>query len=296
MEKAFPDTDTSPLKKQLNKTVLYKAYTPRFIDEYDFGGVNIQWKNEHKAPVTICLLAADESGVLSMTNVIFTDSAEGKYNLRGFDDIERTFGVFVRDHLDHYSDTLLGKFTPFNEMKSDKSLFRRKTLLGDNTGVWSDDYQFEYMWDDLVDRLSNTYHQKDASDPNYFTIDLGVATKLSRYTLWQRPGYFYARFNPKRWKVYGATNLSSSTNPEYWIDGGFKNDWFLLADCYAFKPSGEDHPVTPKDIEYATLGHEFEFLAEAPPVRFIRFQMLESWSKSMTFYISEVTFWGTVLQ
>ena len=35
LEKAFPDTDTAPLKEQLDKTVLYKANTPRFIDEYD---------------------------------------------------------------------------------------------------------------------------------------------------------------------------------------------------------------------------------------------------------------------
>ena len=35
MEKAFPDVDISLLKEQLSKTVLYKAHTPRFIDEYD---------------------------------------------------------------------------------------------------------------------------------------------------------------------------------------------------------------------------------------------------------------------
>ena len=35
LEKAFLDADTAPLKEQLNKTVLYKAHTPRFLDEYD---------------------------------------------------------------------------------------------------------------------------------------------------------------------------------------------------------------------------------------------------------------------
>ena len=35
LEKAFPDADTAPLKEQLDKTVLYQAHTPRFIDEYD---------------------------------------------------------------------------------------------------------------------------------------------------------------------------------------------------------------------------------------------------------------------
>jgi hypothetical protein len=35
IEKAFPNADINPLKEQLSKTVLYKANTPRFIDEYD---------------------------------------------------------------------------------------------------------------------------------------------------------------------------------------------------------------------------------------------------------------------
>ena len=35
MKKAFPDADSEPLKEQLEKTVLYKAHTPRFIEEYD---------------------------------------------------------------------------------------------------------------------------------------------------------------------------------------------------------------------------------------------------------------------
>jgi len=35
LKKAFPDADTEPLKEQLSKAVLYKAHTPRFIEEYD---------------------------------------------------------------------------------------------------------------------------------------------------------------------------------------------------------------------------------------------------------------------
>jgi len=35
MEKAFRDVDTDLLKEQLNKTVLYKAHTPNFINEYN---------------------------------------------------------------------------------------------------------------------------------------------------------------------------------------------------------------------------------------------------------------------
>jgi len=35
MEQVFPTADLSGLKRQLDKTVLYKAHTPRFLDEFD---------------------------------------------------------------------------------------------------------------------------------------------------------------------------------------------------------------------------------------------------------------------
>ena len=35
LEKAFPDADAGALRYQLDKTVMYKAHTPRFIEEYD---------------------------------------------------------------------------------------------------------------------------------------------------------------------------------------------------------------------------------------------------------------------
>lgn len=35
LEKAFPDADFNPLKEQIEKTLLYRANTPRFFDEYD---------------------------------------------------------------------------------------------------------------------------------------------------------------------------------------------------------------------------------------------------------------------
>ena len=265
--------------------------------EAGFGGVSVFWKNEHKATVVIYLMAADENGDMSVADVVYTSAADGKVNLRNFDDTERLFGVYVRDRWDNYSDTLKGVFTPYKEMELDKSLFRRQILLGDNTTIYSSpQYNFENMWDGIVGRSQNIYHQRDESNPNYFTIDLGVTAQLNRYTLWHRVGYEYGNWNPKRWKVYGTAALSPSTEPAYWIDGGFKNDWFLLADCYSFKPSGDGPDVTQEDSEYAAPGFGFDIPFDIPPVRFIRFQMEESWIGVMGFHIAEVTFWGTVIE
>ena len=262
-----------------------------------FGGVQILWENKYKVDVVIYLIAADSIGDLTVVDEVYTSAVEGKFNLRGFDDTERLFGAFVRDRWDNYSDTLMGKFKPYYEMKLDKSLFRRYALLGDNTSDHSS-FPITNMWNDNIFDFS---HQDAAVDitPNYITIDLGVTAKLGRYTLWPRIGdsfeYVYAQYNLKKWKVWGVASLSSSNQVEYWIDGGFKDDWFLLADCYMFKPSGENNPVTQEDRDYAVAGFEFDIPLDAPPVRYIRFELEETWSGANVVVVGEVTFWGELV-
>jgi len=182
-------------------------------------------------------------------------------------------------------------------VKLDKSLWRRQTLLGDNTSFFNDSWTFELIFDDIVGN-QGWHTSSGTSYPVYFTIDLGVTSKLANYTLWQRiadpdGGGPYTAGNPKKWKVYGSASLSESTDPAYWtVNGGFADDWVLLADCYAFKPSGDDNPVSEEDMEYATRGHYFEFPADAPPVRYVRFYVEEVWNPSGYFHFSEITFWG----
>lgn len=262
-----------------------------------FGGIQIFWNNPNKADVVIYLIAADSTGELAIADVVYSNAIEGKFSLRGFDTIRRTFGAFIRDKWDNYSDTILAEFAPLYEKRLDRTLFVRNLLPGDNTtqydgGSWA----WDRLYDDVIG--DQGWHTGSGSVPMYFTIDLGVTAQLSRYTLWHRQGagWVYAHHNPKRWKIYGTTSIANDKPEDYWKGAGFKDDWTLLADCYSIKPSGDDNPfVTQEDIDYAANGFEFEFDSNLPPVRYIRFHIESNWSGGDMLHISELRFWGEIL-
>ena len=180
----------------------------------------------------------------------------------------------------------------------DKSLWSKVELLGDNTIEYSapPTWQFSSMWDGIVG--DQGYHQNGGPIPNYFTIDLGVTAKLATYTLWQRlGGYEYTVMNLKKWKIYGTSTLSPSDDMDYWTEG-FKSDWVLLADCYSYRPSGLDTgDPTEEDQAYAALGFTFDIPDDAPPVRYIRHYVEESWIPGYPYcYVSEISLWGGTVE
>jgi hypothetical protein len=68
-------------------------------------------------------------------------------------------------------------------------------------------------------------------------------------------------------------------------------------DCNSFKPSGL--PVgqnSSEDVEYAAKGEEFSFPRGINAVRYMRFEMLESWSGMKCSTIGELSFWGDIQQ
>lgn len=264
----------------------------------NFGGVNFTWKNELQSDIAIYVLAADSLGKLEIADIVYTSVSEGDYSLRGFDDSERVFGAFIRDHWDNYSDTVQGVFTPIFELKLDKSKWKRQLLNGDNNTQGGSGWNWAELYNDIAggDHCWHTSGANGGKRPIRFTIDLGCVAKLSRYTLWHRTaGLEYTHLNPKYWKVYGCVSprFDLEYDDEYWQGGGYKKDWSHLMDCYSFKPSGEDNPVTKEDSEYAETGFEFIFEVDAPPVRYLRFEVDETWGGGTDLHISEISVWGT---
>jgi hypothetical protein len=262
--------------------------------EAGFGGVQIQWENPDRAEVAIYLIAADSVGTLEAADVVYTAAATGRFSLRGFDDTERVFGAYVRDRWDNYSDTLQEAHTPLFEVKLDKSKWTRKTLAGDAAHDYSDGtWNWEKMYDDIVG--DQGWHSDDKYTDMNFTLDLGVEAQLSRYTLWHREtGYDYSVYthhNLKKWKVYGSATIDNSKDAAYWTGDDWKADWTLLAECEAYKPSGEG-PVTDEDIAYAHRGFEFDLSGVLTPIRYVRFCVESTWGGGKVIHISEISFWG----
>jgi hypothetical protein len=261
-----------------------------------FGGVQIQWDNPDRAEVAIYLIAADSLGTIEEADVVYTASATGKFNLRGFDDNPRLFGAYVRDRWDNYSNTLQGEYTPLYETKLDKFLWSRKTLPGDASHDYFDgSWQFPKMYDDIIG--DQGWHTDDSYTDMNFTLDLGLAAQLSRYTLWHRENNYgysvYTHHNLKKWKIYGAATIDETKPNDYWTSDDWKADWTLLAECEAIKPSGEG-PVTDEDHAYAHRGFEFDLSSIVTPIRYVRFCVESTWGGGKVIHISEISFWGTI--
>jgi len=256
-----------------------------------FGGINVTWENVTNAPVSIFILATDETGIeseQSIEDTYYTDASTGDRSTRGFDPIEYKFSAFVKDRWGNVSDTISVLLTPFYEVKLDKDLFEVVILPGD---VISDNESMKNIWNN--DPLNRARWQTwDMPDNYHFTIDLGAKAQLSRFSIWQflqYGGYYlYADAQPRKFEVWGAETLDDTGN---W------DSWTKLRDCEIIKPSGLPEGIgnyNNEDLELAQNGHEFEFSLSDPSVRYIRIKINETFSGIEWTSFGEITFWGDV--
>lgn len=122
--------------------------------------------------------------------------------------------------------------------------------------------------------------------------------------MWHRLGnisWYYAHFNPKKWTVWGTNQIKAVPEEEeedYWINGGFKDDWYKLAELDIEPPSGQME-LTPEDIAFADKGFESEMPLEIEPVRYIRFHFEETYAGGTSadaVNVSEISFWGKIIK
>jgi len=262
--------------------------TPPFRNVYEslkmeagFGGVTVFFANPDSAEVAIGVVTRDANDQFYTPNTYYTASKEGTFATRGFEPETRTFGVYVRDKYNNYSDTIFGEFMPFLERQLDKGKFREYVLPNDTEVAYG--WVRSNLWDG---NLNTGYHTPEpvASMPAYVTFDLGVIATLSRFKIWQRSGLYFEWGNPREWTMWGATD----PNP----NGALDDSWIHLLDCESLKPSG-GASNTAEDNAYAAAGEEFEFPPGTPGVRYIRMELHRSWSDSPRFHFMELTFWGS---
>lgn len=250
----------------------------------DFGGIQVHTLNLAKANLAIIICTKDSFGNYVTDKTYYTSQDTIQFSQRGYPSELTTFALYVRDRWNNCSDTIFSDIIPIYEKKLDKTKFKALSLPSDAPVGWGLD--MTGMWDDLVARDGSMFHTQEIGFPMWFTFDLGVNAKLSRFTLWQRSGdYLFGHGNPKLYEVWG----SNSPNP----NGSWDNTWTKLVNCVSVKPSGLAlGKLSSEDISYAAAGEEFIFPLEAPKVRYIRFRVLSNWSGGAATHISEMSFWG----
>ncbi|RKO73403.1 DUF5126 domain-containing protein [Sphingobacterium puteale] len=259
----------------------------------DFGGVNIQFKNETEADLAFTLERLEPDGNYRREKDYYSRLKAGSYTFRGIEAEEAKFALYVRDRWENISDTLYATLTPLYEMKLDKSKFRDLTLDGDSF-IYTDQWHIakRYAWDDTWSSdfnnpygnwLNVTTNEPNNGQPTHITIDLGVKAKLSRF----RINHYY-RFIDRGMKRYEIWGRSDQPKDGSW-DG-----WTKMISYEQKKPSGlSGESYTAADKEVWLAGDNGDFPAEIPAVRYIRVKCLENWVGTTNLNFAEITFWGS---
>lgn len=255
----------------------------------DFGGISIAFANPDEAKVAAVIITKDANGEFAPVETFYTQSKNGLFSARGYDPTPRVFGVYIKDRWNNNSDTLFKTVTPLFEKMLDKSKFKQYKLPNDQPAAYN--WEMPYMWDGKTDEPGFHTLQGALPRPHRFTFDLGVVAKLSRFKILQRFNYNfgYNHGNPRSWIMWGTASLPDPS--------GSWDGWTKLMDCESIKPSGLPlGQTTNEDLEYAKgtdgLGEEFKFPITAPPVRYIRMEILKNWGGTDFFHAIEITFWG----
>lgn len=281
---------TPPVKTILNSVEMRNT----------FGGVNIQWENKTQSPVAVVVMindTTDSENQYMEAGTIYTEANTGNYNLRGFDIETRDFYCFVKDRWDNYSDTIITSITPLFEVQLDKDKMKEVLLPNDMV--------MRALWDAGGSRIPKLWDGGNSGDwdrvcglngdmPNnyFFTFDLGVTAKLSRFTMFQFLGwndqYLYEDAQVRSFELFGTTEVDP--------DGSWDN-WKLIGSYEVIKPSGLPTALwnyTDEDKAAAYKGHEFGVPFEMEPVRYIRMKINSVWGSTSWASIGEMDFYGQV--
>lgn len=287
-------------------TPAYLKAFPTIVVKPDFGGININALNLGKANLGIITISKDPvTKQYEIINQNYTNSDTISYSLRGYDTIPKEFGIYITDQWGNISDTLLTTIKPIFETQMDKSKFSAYVLQTDvHTGFG---WEIQNLWNGNTG--SPGYHTEQPIQPLVWpaviTFDMGQASKLSRYTIWNRGidgsgNWLWQAGAPLTWTLWGRESSPvdetlpsgagspgvGETSPNGWINLGT----FRLP----AKPSGLPNPqYTNADLDFWNAGFSFNFSLDLPKVRYMRFQCLENVSLTNNFFnVAELTFWG----
>jgi len=266
----------------------YKKVFETMDTRATFGGISVTMENEDKGDLVIDVLTQDSIGDWYSVHTEYSSRSEIEFSVRGFDTIPREFKISIRDPWFNTTEPLSSTVKPLYERQLEREKFKSFYLPTDtNVDQWG--FTMAHLWNGDVrwGTQSMCHSNNFDSFPVWFTFDMGVKAKLSRFKYWQRlqEAQLYQHGNVKTWEMWGC----AETPP---LDGSW-DGWVKLRDCESIKPSGRPLGLfSAEDQEYATKGEEYEFPIDAPAVRYIRFKALSTFSGQKMIHIQQLWFWG----
>lgn len=281
---SIDEKESEPIKVTVHPlTPPYQAV----LNDLDFiatyGGGLISGLNPTKANLMIGVLTKDAAGEWIDVTEYFSSARDINFTFRGYQPIDREFGIYVRDQWQNYSDTLFKTITPWEEVKVDMSNFQQTVLPGDAPA--RNNNALRKMFDGVTGSWTNGYYSENVGVPQHITIDLQKTFQLSRFKMWQNSNLYYQSANAEHMKIWGSMN----PNP----NGEFDDTWYLLGEFNKWKPSGlPPGQMSDEDRTKAEEGNEFTFELSTQPARFIRIETLATFEPRAAVYFVELAFWG----
>lgn len=275
----------------------YKLIKPTVTITRDFGGVNIQAFNPNRKEIGYILIAMDDQTKnLEVADQHYSNTDTVNYSVRGFQSVDRKFGVYVTDKFGNISDTTVVNITPLFETQLDKTKFSVYRKSSDSEIGYG--WDLPYLWDGKVDGYSNGWHTNPGTGkPMQATFGIGVTTQLSRIKIYERPlEYAFFHGNPKNFTIWGS-NVDSPADvvlPQSAPVGTVIGDWTNLSNYrYPNPPSGLTPGFTnAADEKFVLAGVDFLVPASAPPVKYLRLLVHDTWGKGDAAHLMEVTVFG----
>jgi hypothetical protein len=260
-----------------------------------FGGIEISYENPSKAFVAIGVLTTDEEGTFYEHDTFYSSQPGAKFSVRGFNESEREFRLYVKDKWGNVSDTTSFRVKPIGEKELDKSLFKELKLKGDaDPTAWGG--QMRFIWDGRAfgDNEGDWgLHTGNVATgvPMQVSFDLGVNATLSRFKLWviMDDKHMYNDMSPRNYEIWGRTEPITAAD-----NGELFPLWFKMGDIENIKPSGlPTGSLTDDDRSAARRGDELIFEYNTFTTRYIRIRCIKNWNGNTNMCFSEVSFWAT---
>lgn len=256
----------------------------------DFGGMTFSFNNEARADLTIYVSTPNVDNEMANAETFYTGLPKATFSVRGYLDTSRDFEIYFQDKWGNSSQVRKENLTPIYETELNKSKFREVFLPGDFPCT-SYDSKMEYIWDGRAaadgDGQAGAHTGiEEHKGPTWFTFDLGVLAKLSRFNLKfvQDDKHFYNDVSPKTYEIWGCAELDKS---------GSWDSWTRLLQITNEKPSGlPGGELTEDDRLAAREGDNANFPLDASRVRYIRIKCIDNWTGNSNMVFTEVTFWG----
>jgi hypothetical protein len=271
---------------------IYDIFTSLDISE-SWGGFILKWNNPMKEDIVLSVLRKNEDEAFENIETFYSSAENVLQSVRGLDSTRTDFGLCIRDVYNNFTDTLKLTLKPWFEIMLDRSKFIAIPKSAKFTVSQYGTSNLNILWDGVVTDISSAgiYYLNTGAYQPYFAINLGIRAKLSRFRYWSRADYYFRLHSAKEIQIYGTNDPVIAGNPE-----SEDAQWILLnPDVFvSVRPSGlsTSVPATDEDYAYALEGEEWEFPLDAPPVQYIRFKQLTSWTGTLALTCSEIRFWG----